>query len=145
MFILNNTYNVDDDWFRLSRTQHIHKMSMNRARTLKDSLPGRLGVCFTCCFFFANGLFFFFCKCNNQVRLYHVWWRIPVARIFLTLWIWISRLMNQIYFEWYEFEANVVSVVIAICTYKSTLVVVSTNESESIIKFQYCCLEKLGQ
>ena len=43
--------------------------------------------------------------------------------------------MNQIYFEWYEFDICVVGILIATCTYKP--IVVSTNESESVIKFQY--------
>ena len=34
----------------------------------------------------------------------------------------VSRLMNQTYFERYEFDVNVVS----------------ANESECVVKFQYC-------
>ena len=47
--------------------------------------------------------------------------------------------MHQTYFEWYEYEfdVNVVLIVITTCAYKSTNVL-STNESEEIIKFQYC-------
>ena len=41
--------------------------------------------------------------------------------IFIYLWIQMSSLMNQTYFEWYEFDVNVVSIIlIATCTYKST-------------------------
>ena len=46
--------------------------------------------------------------------------------------------MNQTYFEWYEFDVNVLRILIAFCTYKSTLVVVSTNALEYMVKFQYC-------
>ena len=38
----------------------------------------------------------------------------------------------------YEFDFNVV--LIATCTYKLKLVVVSTNEPEYVVKFQYCWL-----
>ena len=45
----------------------------------------------------------------------------------------MSRLMNQTYFEWYEFDANAVRILIA------NNVVVLTNESEYKVKFQYYC------
>ena len=45
--------------------------------------------------------------------------------------------MNQKYFQWYEFDVNIVLILIATSTYKSTLVV-SMNELEYIDKFQYC-------
>ena len=37
--------------------------------------------------------------------------------------------MNQTYFEWYEFDVNVVCILIATCTYKSKLYM-RKNESE---------------
>ena len=43
------------------------------------------------------------------------------------------RFMIQTYFKWYEFDVNVVRILIATCTYKSML-----NESQYIVKFQYC-------
>ena len=43
--------------------------------------------------------------------------------------------MNQTYFQWYEFDVNVVLILIATSTYKSTLVV-SMNKLEYIVKFQ---------
>ena len=48
----------------------------------------------------------------------------------------MSRLMNQTYFECYEFDVNVVLVVIATNTI-NTILVVSTNELEYTVKFQY--------
>ena len=33
----------------------------------------------------------------------------------------MNRLMNQTYLEWYEFDVNVVRILIATCTYKSML------------------------
>ena len=44
----------------------------------------------------------------------------------------MSRYMSQIYFELYEFDVNVVLILIATCSYKSTLYVGSTNESEQL-------------
>ena len=41
----------------------------------------------------------------------------------------MSRLINPTYFEWYEFDVNVVHVVSATSTYESTL---STNELEQL-------------
>ena len=49
--------------------------------------------------------------------------------IFLNLWIWMSRRMNQTYFEWYEFDINVVLMLIATYTYKSMLNWVLMNKS----------------
>ena len=45
--------------------------------------------------------------------------------------------MNQPHFKWYEFDVNVVRILIAIFTYNKHNVVVSINESEHIVKFQY--------
>ena len=47
--------------------------------------------------------------------------------------------MNQTYFKWFEFDVNVVHILITACTYEIN-VVVSTNQSEYIVKFQYCWL-----
>ena len=33
----------------------------------------------------------------------------------------MSRLIYQTYFEWYEFDVNVVRIIIATCTYESIL------------------------
>ena len=48
----------------------------------------------------------------------------------------MSRLMNQTFFEWYEFDVNVAHILIATCTYEIN-VVVSTNASEYMAEFQY--------
>ena len=48
--------------------------------------------------------------------------------------------MNQTYYEWYELDVNVVRILTATCIYKSTLVVVSMNESQYVVNFQYCLL-----
>ena len=45
----------------------------------------------------------------------------------------------QTYFEWYEFDTNVISILIADCIYKSTLQWVWMG-SQYIVKFQYCWL-----
>ena len=52
----------------------------------------------------------------------------------------MSTYINQTYLEWYEFDGNVVRILIATCTYQSINVVVSMNESEFIVKFQYYSL-----
>ena len=49
----------------------------------------------------------------------------------------MSRHMNQIYFEYYEFDIKVVRILIA-TEYLNVNVVMSKNESEYIVKFQYC-------
>ena len=44
----------------------------------------------------------------------------------------MSRLMNQTYFEYYEFDVNVVLILIATCTYKSMLYWVRMNQNSWI-------------
>ena len=46
--------------------------------------------------------------------------------------------MDQTYNEWYEFDVNVVRILITTCAYKSTNIIVSTNKSKFVVKFQYC-------
>ena len=40
---------------------------------------------------------------------------ISIISIFLNLWIWMNRRMNQTYYECYEFDVNVVLIFIATC------------------------------
>ena len=49
--------------------------------------------------------------------------------------------MNQTYFEWYELDVKVVHMLIATCTYEINIVV-SINESECLVKFQYCYVKR---
>ena len=44
----------------------------------------------------------------------------------------MNSLMNHIYFEWYEFDVNVVSTLIATCTFKLKNNAVNTNEWISV-------------
>ena len=46
--------------------------------------------------------------------------------------------MNQTYFEWYELDVNIVRLLISNYTYLEINIIVSMNESEYIVKFQYC-------
>ena len=48
----------------------------------------------------------------------------------------MSKLMKQTYLKWYQFNVNIAHILLATCTYKKK-VVVSTNESDYIVKFQY--------
>ena len=52
--------------------------------------------------------------------------------IFLNLYIWMSRRMNQTYFECYEFDLNVVLILIVTCSYRSMLNRVRMNQSNWI-------------
>ena len=107
LIIHNNTYDVVG-FDRLSITQHIHE-SLNKYDSLtnNDILTTRL------CIFSAR-----------------------FSVLFLLLWTLMSkRLMNQTYFERYEFDVKVVNILIATCSYEIN-VVVSMNESKYIIKFQ---------
>ena len=54
---------------------------------------------------------------------------IAIISIFLNLWILMSRHMNQIYFEGYEFDVKVVT---ETCTYKSMLNWIQMNQSSWI-------------
>ena len=46
----------------------------------------------------------------------------------------MSRLVNQTYFEWYEFDVNTVHILITTCTYEIN-VIVSMKESEYIVTY----------
>ena len=48
-------------------------------------------------------------------------------------------LPSQTYLDWYEFDANVVRILIATCSYQINIVV-SANESKYIVKLRYCWL-----
>ena len=51
--------------------------------------------------------------------------------------------MNQTYYECYEFDVNIVRILIVACIYKSTLYWVSMNESDYIVKLKYCCITNI--
>ena len=53
-------------------------------------------------------------------------------KYFLNLWIWMSRRMNESYFNCYEFDNIIVLVLIATCTYKSMLSTVRMSLSNWI-------------
>ena len=50
---------------------------------------------------------------------------------------YISNFRNQIYFEWYAFDVNVICILFATCT------VVSTNTTDYIVKFQIMLTQSL--
>ena len=52
--------------------------------------------------------------------------------VFLNLWIWMSRRINQTCFECYEFDVNIVLILIANCNYKSMLQWVRMSQSNWI-------------
>ena len=58
--------------------------------------------------------------------------RMNITSIFLNSCIWMSRCMNQTYFECFEFDANAVLILISTCTYKSLLNWVRMNQSSWI-------------
>ena len=67
--------------------------------------------------------------------------------IFLNLWIWMISLMNQTYFERYEyeFEVKLVCILIATCTYKSMLLLNEILLTHLNSKFYKCLwVEKKG-
>ena len=110
-------------------------MSMIRIRTNTTILGWRLCVCFACLLFVSSSFFFFFVnaartKTVNFDELFESFE--SFISIFLNLWIYMSRCMNQTYFECYEFDVNVVLILIATYTYKSMLNWVRINQSSWI-------------
>ena len=61
---------------------------------------------------------------------------IRVIRIISKYCKYFAKVMNQTYREWYEFDVNVVRILIATCTYKSMSKWVWMNQSR-VVKFQY--------
>ena len=98
-------------------------------------LSRRLCVCFDCCLCLFLSSLFVNPATTKTVKVVE-WFEslesfISITRIsiFLNLWILMSRRMNQTYFECYEFDVNVVLILIATCTYKSMLNWVQMNQS----------------
>ena len=56
---------------------------------------------------------------------------ISIISIFLNLWIWMTRCMNETYFKCYAFDVNKVFIFIAPCIYKLMLNWVRMNYSHT--------------
>ena len=116
LLILNNTYDVvnfDSSWIDIYRK---HKMGMIRIRTLQYSIKDCVCLCLPFSFFVNAAT-------TKNVNV-NEWFEslesfVSTISIFLNVWIWMSRHMNQTYFECYEFDINVALIVIATWTYKS--------------------------
>ena len=99
-------------------------------------LSRRLCVYFACylCLFPSS---FFVNATTTKIVNFDEWLEsfesfLSVIRIFLKLWMWTNKHINQTYFERYEFDVSVVLVLIATCTYKSMLNWVRMNQSSCI-------------
>ena len=108
-----------------------HKICMTLIPTLLYSQEG-CGFSLLVVFDFFFLLFFVNAPTTKTVRV-DEWFEslkpfISILSIFLNLWIWMSRRMNQTYFEYYEFNIDVVLILIATCTYKSMLNGVRMNQ-----------------
>ena len=120
-------------WFQLSMTQHLQE-SQNKydLRTNTTILSRRrLCVCFACYLCHFSSSFFVNATTTKTVNFNESFASLEsftsIISIFLNLWIWMSRLINQTYFELYEFDVNVVLILMATCSYKSTLYWVRMN------------------
>ena len=76
------------------------------------------------CFFIFSFFFFFVNVTITRAVNFDGWfesfeWFMSIISIFLNLWVWMSRHRNQTHFECYEFDVDVVLILIATCTYKS--------------------------
>ena len=121
---------------------------LQESRNMYDShtnpiiLSIRLSACFVCCLclFISN---FFVTAATTKIVNVGEWFEslesfISIISIFLNLWIWMSRRINQTCFECYEFDVNIVLMLNATCTYRSMLNWVRMNQSSwiSIFKFK---------
>ena len=126
LLILNTTHDVDDFdslWINIYKN---HKICMIRIWTLQYSVEG-------CCLCLSSFLV-------NTARTKTVnvdeWFKslesfMRIISTLLNLWIWMSRHMNQTYFECYKY--HVVFILIATCTYKSMLSWVRKNHTQNYI------------
>ena len=102
--------------------RHLQKSQNNYdSHTNTTILSRRLCICFTCCLCHFLPTFFF---------LLVEWFEsfeplISIISIFLNAWFWMSRSMNQTYFECYEFDVSAGLILIATCTYKSLILKIS--------------------
>ena len=132
IFILSGIFDVvdfDSPWLNIYKN---HTISMIRIPTLNYALEGSVFALLAALPFLLMCLFFFVNVATARIVNFYVWFEsfesfISIIRIFLKLWIRMSRLINQTYSEWYEFDVNVVCILIATYTYNF---VVSTNETE---------------
>ena len=109
-----------------------HKLSMIRIQTLQYSVESWV---FDLHASFVFGFYSFFVNAatTKTVNFYKFFeWLESFISIFLNLWIWMRKLMNQTYFECYEFDVNSVIILIATCIYKSRLNWVRMNQSSWI-------------
>ena len=111
----------------------------SRANT--TTLTRRLCVCFVCCLclclFLFLSFFLFVNATTNKTVNFDEWFEsleslLCIISNFLNSWIWMSRRMNQTDFECYKFDANIVLILIATCTYKLMLQWVRMNQSSWI-------------
>ena len=126
--ILNNTHDVDfqSSWIDIYMK---HKINMILIRTLQYSVEGCVFALLAV--FVINFLPFFVNATTTKTVNFDEWFESLASyrSICLNLWIGMSRPMNQIYFECYEFDVNIVIILIATCTYKSMLNWVRMNQS----------------
>ena len=104
---------------------------MIRIRTLKYSLKVVCLFCFLSLSLSFSFFFFFFVNVAKAKTVnFDEWfesleWFMNIISIFLNLWNWMSRRMNQTYFKWYCTHTH--------CNlYLWINIVVSTNESEEL-------------
>ena len=105
-------------------------------------LSRRLQVCCACWLlsfsFFVNSATTKTVNVNVRFESFESF--MSTKRIFLNwLGIWVSRHRNQTYFERYEFDINVVRILIGTCTYRAMLNWAQMNQS-SAFQYEYCWL-----
>ena len=121
VLILNNTHDAVDFYTPWLNIYKNHKISIIRIRTLQYPVEG------LCCFLFSflSSLYVNGTTKNKTVNFddrYESFESfMSIISIFRNIFIWMSRRLNQTYFICYEFDANVVFILIATCTYKSML------------------------
>ena len=103
-------------WFRLSTNRHL-KVSQNKydSQTNTTILSRRLHDCFACCLWHFLSTFFVNVATTKTVNFDECFKSFES----FNLWIWMSRHMNQTYFECYEFDVNIVLMLIASYTYNT--------------------------
>ena len=112
----------------------LHESIQYDSHTNSAILSRRLYGSFACCF--CLFLSSFFVNAATTVNV-DEWYELlesflSIVSIFLNLWIWMSGRMNQTYFECYEFDVNVVLILIVTYTYTSMLNWVRMNQSSWI-------------
>ena len=100
---LNCRSRAQYQWYEKLNVKKLQKKYDSHTNT--TMLSGRLCVCFACCLCLVLSSLFVNAAAAKTV-----------ISIFLNLWIPKSRCMNQPYFECYEFDINVVLILIATYT-----------------------------